>query len=86
VTMQGLATRNRCRINICILVSPLWLLCAMTDAQVEAAAQAIRYVFVTRLRASSMEGWQPTPWEKLKEAQRQGYREEARAALKAAGV
>lgn len=59
----------------------------MTDAQVEAAAQAIRLVFVMRLRAANLgDGWEPTAWEKLKEAQRQGYRDEARAALKAAGV
>lgn len=51
-----------------------------TEAEIEAAARAIREVFARRIYDAGME---PNNWESLKPWQREGYREEARAALEA---
>jgi hypothetical protein len=56
-----------------------------TEAQIEVGARAIREVVVKRIWACSYPGVKPPiEWDKLKEEQREGYREEARAALTAA--
>jgi hypothetical protein len=48
---------------------------------IEEAALAIREVTVKRIWACSYPGVKPIPWDRLKEEQREGYREEARAAF-----
>jgi hypothetical protein len=54
----------------------------MDDALIEKAALAIREVICERIWASSYPGVKPPiPWDKLKEEQREGYRNEARAAF-----
>lgn len=52
--------------------------------RVELAAKAIRSVFVARVYKDT--DMTPTAWDDLKEWQREGYRQEATAALDAAGV
>jgi hypothetical protein len=53
-----------------------------TDDQIEIAARAVREVVVKRIWASSYPSVKPpVEWDKLKEEQREGYREEARAAI-----
>ena len=52
-----------------------------TEAEIEAAARAIRAVFAARMQGA---GLTPTAWDNLKPFQRDGYREEAKAALLAA--
>lgn len=53
-----------------------------TESQVEAAARAMREVVVRRIWACSYPGVKPPlEWNVLKEEQREGYREEARAAF-----
>lgn len=52
-----------------------------TDAEIDVAARAIRQVFAVRVVGA---GEVPTSWDDLKEWQRVGYRDEAKAALNAA--
>lgn len=52
------------------------------DVILEVAARAMREVVVKRIWDSSYPGVKPpVEWEKLKEDQREAYREEARAAF-----